>query len=566
MDDITISVKVPAWHNGIFAVDFTGSSNDIKTGNPRLSATITNTVTRKTATFSSYDKEDLEAELSIYMTNSLHEMKRNLFDEIISYGLLVSTQELINSQKSRERFKEQDPLLDLDTLIAKIPAVSLSDNPEPKLEQYISELQIHEKLISYFKNKRATEANAKFKQAHDNWIIEQNAQAKAIENYNKQIDELKSALQLEHEEWEARKKSFYSYRDSANQAIDDLEFDYSENIPDLVVKYFKLLLDASKFPEEIQNENRIEYSKDTKSLIVDFFLPNTTQTPQTGVVFSSSGIPKTKELPATKRKAAYESTIYQIIFRVLHILFSGDTKKHIEAITLNGWVTAIDKAVGKPVTSCIASLHVSRPDFENLDLSCIDPKACFKSLRGVCASDLSTMTAVPPIISISKSDKRFIESRDVIEAVNSGTNLAAMDWEDFEHLIREIFEAEFTLNGGEVKVTQASRDGGVDAIAFDPDPIRGGKIVIQAKRYTNTVGVSAVRDLYGTVLNEGATKGVLVTTSDFGPDSYEFAKGKPLSLLNGSNLLFLLEKHGHKARIDIREAKTIAKNNIQDGN
>jgi restriction system protein len=95
----------------------------------------------------------------------------------------------------------------------------------------------------------------------------------------------------------------------------------------------------------------------------------------------------------------------------------------------------------------------------------------------------------------------------------------------FEHLIRELFEKEFTLNGGEVKVTQASSDGGVDAVAFDPDPIRGGKIVIQAKRYTNTVGVAAVRNLYGKVLNEGANKGILVTTSDYGSDSYEFAKG-----------------------------------------
>ena len=130
-----------------------------------------------------------------------------------------------------------------------------------------------------------------------------------------------------------------------------------------------------------------------------------------------------------------------------------------------------------------------------------------------------------------------------------------MDWEDFEHLIREVFANEFNSNGGEVKVTQASKDGGVDAIAFDPDPIRGGKIVIQAKRYTNTVGVAAVRDLYGTVMNEGATKGILVTTAVCGPDAYEFAKGKPLTLMNGANLLYLLEKHGHKARIDIREAK-----------
>lgn len=134
-----------------------------------------------------------------------------------------------------------------------------------------------------------------------------------------------------------------------------------------------------------------------------------------------------------------------------------------------------------------------------------------------------------------------------------------MGWEDFEHLVRELFEKEFGQNGGEVKVTRASSDGGVDAIAFDPDPIRGGKIVIQAKRYTNTVGVAAVRDLYGTVMNEGATKGILVTTSDYGADSYSFAKDKPLTLLNGGNLLHLLEKHGQQAKIDIKEARELLK-------
>ena len=66
-----------------------------------------------------------------------------------------------------------------------------------------------------------------------------------------------------------------------------------------------------------------------------------------------------------------------------------------------------------------------------------------------------------------------------------------------------------------------------------------------------------IRDRYGTVMNEGATKGVLVTTSDYGKDSYEFVKDKPLTLLNGSNLLALLEKHGHKARINVEEARKI---------
>ena len=58
-------------------------------------------------------------------------------------------------------------------------------------------------------------------------------------------------------------------------------------------------------------------------------------------------------------------------------------------------------------------------------------------------------------------------------------------------------------------------------------------------------------------MNEGATKGILVTTSNYGPDAYEFAKGKPLTLLTGGNLLHLLEKHGHKATIDLKAARKI---------
>ena len=70
------------------------------------------------------------------------------------------------------------------------------------------------------------------------------------------------------------------------------------------------------------------------------------------------------------------------------------------------------------------------------------------------------------------------------------------------------------------------------------------------------MGVSAVRDLWGTVQHEGAMKGILVTTSDFGPDSFEFVKDKPISLINGGNLLYLLEKHGHEAKIDIQAARS----------
>lgn len=235
----------------------------------------------------------------------------------------------------------------------------------------------------------------------------------------------------------------------------------------------------------------------------------------------------------------------------------GEKYNIIESTVVNGKIHTVDKATGKEINPYILSVTVSKNDFNELNLQEIDPKAWFKNAKGVSAAALAKVTPIAPIVTMSKDDDRFIEGYEVADKLNESVNLAAMDWRDFENLIREVFEQEFNSSGGEVKITQASRDGGVDAVAFDPDPIRGGKIVIQAKRYTNVVGVSAVRDLYGTLMNEGAMKGILVTTSNYGNDAYEFAKGKPLQLLNGANLLSLLEKHGHKARINIKEAKAI---------
>ncbi len=43
--------------------------------------------------------------------------------------------------------------------------------------------------------------------------------------------------------------------------------------------------------------------------------------------------------------------------------------------------------------------------------------------------------------------------------------------------------------------------------------------------------------------NEGASKGILVTTSGYRRAAYDFANGKPLELMTGSNLLYLLKEH-----------------------
>lgn len=358
-------------------------------------------------------------------------------------------------------------------------------------------------------------------------------------------------------QFEVKQREFSEQQRLENDAIDQIKAHYEAKDPRAIEEYCDLVLSGSKYPDYFPQNWDLEYRDGNRMLIVEYQLPAPSRLPAIEsyrYVKSRDEIVE-KAISATRRRQQYDSVIYQVCIRTIHELFEADTIAVLDAIVFNGIVIDTNAATGIEETKLILSVSAPKDQFLTFDLRQVDPKATFKLLKGVAASTLVDLTPIPPIINLDKSDRRFVDSRQIADSLDAGLNIAEMHWEDFEHLIREIFAKEFSNNGGEVRVTQASADGGVDAIAFDPDPIRGGKIVIQAKRYTNVVGVAAVRDLYGTVMNEGAIKGILVTTSDYGRDSYEFAKDKPLTLLNGSNLLSLLEKHGYQARINIAEAR-----------
>lgn len=397
--------------------------------------------------------------------------------------------------------------------------------------------------------------------AHADWLRAvdrtktENADRRAW--WEKQCEVARAKHEEDIKEWEKRKEKFLEEQKEANTAVDGNKERYLAGEPEAVSDYCDSVLSNSLYPDYFPKEWDLDYNADTRTLLIEYGLPAPEDLPTLKEVQYVQTKDDFKEtyLSEKERDSLYDSVLYQIALRTIYEQFQADKANALDAVSFTGIVTALDKTTGHKVTACVLSVIARKGPFQEINLSSVDPKACFKSLKGVAASKLAGLTAVSPIMVLNKDDRRFVDAYGVAEHLTEGTNLATMDWEDFEHLIRELFEQEFATGGGEVKVTQASRDGGVDAVAFDPDPIRGGKIVIQAKRYANTVGVSAVRDLYGTVMNEGAIKGILVTTADYGPDAYEFAKGKPLTLLNGSNLLHLLEKHGRQARINLHEAR-----------
>lgn len=382
--------------------------------------------------------------------------------------------------------------------------------------------------------------------------------------------EKKNKIELENDK---RKDNYIELTEKENnrienteKEIEELRNNYLAGNKDTLEKLIPYFIGKWRTPMEDKEEIECELNPETGLFFINYILPSFENSLDVKEIkyIKSKNIFTEVRFSNSERKRLYNEMIYKITLRIIYQIFKLHDKDIIKTVIFNGYVKTIDKSTGHKIIPCIVSISANKDEFLSLNLLDVDPKECFRRLKGISAPELSNTTPVAPIMKMNKEDKRFVGSYAVIENVSSETNLAAMHWEDFEHLIREIFEKEFSSNGGEVKVTRASKDGGVDAVIFDPDPLRGGKIIVQAKRYTNIVGVAAVRDLYGTIVNEGATKGILVTTSDFGSDSVEFAKGKPISLLNGSHLLHLLRKHGYSARINIEEARKLMNENIAE--
>ena len=415
---------------------------------------------------------------------------------------------------------------------------------EPKLEDYYIRLgvpkqSVFENIIKSKREKRLSK-ESEAKEAYNNAVASFNlTKQQAIDQYN-----------IDKEKFELDQKQY-------NDDILLWKEQFENGDGAAVERYLRVVLANSHYPNAITVESEVFYDMITKTAVVSFSLPSPDDIPQEiGYKYVASRKAIDPIIMKTKDKAAfYEKIIQQIALRVIHELFEGVYVKGVlETVVFNGWVSGVDRSTGKDFNACILSVQADRKEFEQIQLDRVNPKECLRGLKALSAGALHNLAPVKPIMELIREDKRFVASIEVMDALDSDTNLATMPWEEFEHLVRELFSRVFSKEGCEVHVTQASRDGGVDAIAFDPDPIRGGKYVIQAKRYNIVVPVSACRDLYGTMINEGAVKGILVTTSYFGNDSRAFVKDKPITLIDGSNLVHMFGEYGYNFRINLKES------------
>jgi len=370
----------------------------------------------------------------------------------------------------------------------------------------------------------------------------------AVSEHRAREEQRSRALAAARAEWQAAVDAANAQARRQHQEVDAFEAAYRRGDLDAIVSYCSLVLEASRYPDGFPQNFKFAYVPESRQAVVEYELPAVEVAPAVKAyryVKATDTIAESAR-PQAQIKALYASAVAQVAIRTLYELFRSDKGGHIDTVVFNGIVDTTDPGSGRRVRPCLVTVRTTRESFSELDLSHIEPLACLKHLSAGVSKSPSELLPVRPVLEFNMVDPRFVAESDALSALDQRPNLMDLSFLEFEALIQNLF----TKMGLEARQTRPSRDGGVDCVAWDPRPIFGGKVVIQAKRYKNTVGVSAVRDLFGTLQNEGASKGILVTTSGYGQASFDFAKNKPIELIDGSNLLYLLAEHaGIEAKI-----------------
>lgn len=316
--------------------------------------------------------------------------------------------------------------------------------------------------------------------------------------------------------------------------------------PEAFVDEVQRGLATSVYPDGLDGSCAAQYVPESAELWVEYELPRQDVVPAvTRYRYVKAGdqiVPEPRK--ETERGRLYEKLIARVALRTLAEAFDVAPVTLVNGIVFNGYVSAKDRATGQPVRPLLLSVHATREAFTKivLDEPELDPKACLTSyLNAVISPHPYDLEAVRPVVQFDLSKYKFVEEMNVIAGLDSRPDLLALKPVEFEHLIRELFEA----MGMKSWVTQASRDEGVDGVAVNEDPIVGGLCIIQAKRYSKIVGLEAVHALAGVMEDKHAAKGVLVTTSWVGKASRDFAarNGSRIQIVEGRQLKYMLKEH-----------------------
>ena len=350
--------------------------------------------------------------------------------------------------------------------------------------------------------------------------------------------------------WDMRAAEAKRKAEARNAHVTEMAAGFREHDRFAVSEYVQIVLDRSPYPEGFPAERHAGYVPESSLLAVEWFLPTFDIIPEQKAfrhIKTRKAVEPTAQAPADAQRL-YNAVIAQVAVRTVREVFMVTPDDMVSTVVFNGHVDTVDPATGRRIRPPLISMRATREKFDELVLTepRFDPVASIKRhFFAAISPHPEELKEVEPVMPFSRADPRVIEAIDVISTLDQRPNLLDLTFKEFESFVQNLF----TKMGYETDQFRASGDGGIDCMAYKRDPVAPMKIAVQAKLYTKTVSPTHVRDLYGTMQHEGATLGIMITTSGYGPGSVEFANGKPLHLIDRHGLISICQEHGIPARI-----------------
>lgn len=328
--------------------------------------------------------------------------------------------------------------------------------------------------------------------------------------------------------------------DEHNRAVDELVAGLQARQQDGVERYLGMVLAAVPLPSDFPRTAEVTYSTHGEQAVVRFELPGPGVVPATRAVQYVQTKDEQRELLRQPKEigSLYRLVVGQVPLLCLRDLFDADPG--LESVAFNGHVWATNPATGQREYPCLISLSVERGVFEQLVLADVRPDVCLRHLRALVSPHPYDLESITPIVDFDLSKYRFIEGLDAVSTLDSRPDLMHLSPDEFEHLVRQVFEA----TGLQGWTTEHSRDDGVDAVMVNKTPGGAMLSIVQAKRYSKVVGVSHIRELAGAMEEKKAGHGILVTTSWFTSGCWQKARehGR-MELFDGQRLRAMISEH-----------------------
>lgn len=146
------------------------------------------------------------------------------------------------------------------------------------------------------------------------------------------------------------------------------------------------------------------------------------------------------------------------------------------------------------------------------------------------------------------SAHRQWKRRRLLEQQTDLDSMRELPWDEFQQLVGEAYRR----LGYHVRETGAdNRHGGVDLVLRK----QGQTTLVECKRWRlRQVRAATLRDLQGVMVARHAEQGLVVTTSGFTPEALSFASDRPIGLVDGPQLLKLVQTVRKQAVVPPRPA------------